>query len=291
MLISAYQTADFRRSAKSVAVDLLSTMPARHPVPVGSLVRAALVLGIGENSMRVALARLRSRGLVTSDERGLYHLSAAAEPINREVRSWRTLEQTVCDWDGSWVALDASSLPRGDRKGARKRARALQLLGFAPLSPALQVRPANLLRGVGGVRERLEVLGFAPDPVVFGLAELDVETDARARALWDVSALEAGYEASRAQLVKSAQRLPSLSTEEAMAESFRVGGEAVRRIVLDPLLPDPIVDGDARRALVDEMRRYDRIGRSYWKAWAGASVVLENSPASVGDLAAARAPA
>ena len=53
-----------------------------------------------------------------------------------------------------------------------------------------------------------------------------------------------------------------------MAESFRVGGDAVRQIVLDPLLPDPIVDVDARRALVAAMRRYDRIGRSCWKAWA-----------------------
>ena len=69
---SPYQLPDFRVSAKSVAIDLLSTMPPRYPVAVGALVRAAAALGIGENSMRVALARLRARGLVESDERGLY---------------------------------------------------------------------------------------------------------------------------------------------------------------------------------------------------------------------------
>jgi len=43
--------------------------------------------------------------------------------------------------------------------------------------------------------------------------------------------------------------------------------------------------------MVEEMRRYDRIGRDTWKAWAVASVELERSPADVGGLAAAHAPA
>ncbi len=69
-----------------------------------------------------------------------------------------------------------------------------------------------------------------------------------------------------------------------MSESFLLGGEALRQIVLDPLLPAPIVDVDARRALVDAMRRYDRIGRRYWKAWAGEAVELEQSPAAIGAI-------
>jgi phenylacetic acid degradation operon negative regulatory protein len=87
--------------------------------------------------------------------------------------------------------------------------------------------------------------------------------------------------------VQSAERLSSLSDVEAMAETFRLGGEAVRRIVLDPLLPEAIVDARARRALVDAMRRYDRLGRKYWKAWTGESVALERSPAEAGGMAAA----
>lgn len=292
---SPYQPTDPRLSAKSVAIDLLSTMPSRYPVAVAALLSAAAALGIGENSMRVALARLRARGLVESDERGLYRLSAAAEPVNREVRAWRSIEQGVSEWDGSWVAVETGDLPRGDRKGARRRARtrarALQLLGFEALSAALRVRPDNLVGGVPAVRQRLAALGYAPAPVVFKLSALDPDTDARARSLWDVSALEAGYAAIRARLAVSAERLSSLSTEEAMAESFRLGGEAVRRIVLDPLLPEPIVDTDARRALVDEMRRYDRIGRECWRAWAGESVEIERSPANVGGLADAAGPA
>jgi len=288
---SPYQLTDSRLSAKSVAIDLLSTMPSRYPVAVAALLSAAATLGIGENSMRVALARLRARGLVESDERGLYRLSSAAEPVNRQVRSWRSIEQSVNEWDGSWVAVETSGLPRGDRRGSRKRSRALQLLGFEALSAALRVRPNNLVGGVPAVRQRLAVLGYAPAPVVFKLSALDPDTDLRARSLWDVSALEAGYAAIRARLALSAERLSSLKIEEAMAESFRLGGEALRRIVLDPLLPEPIVDTDARRALVDEMRRYDRIGRDCWRAWAGEAVELERSPANVGGLADAPGPA
>lgn len=72
-----------------------------------------------------------------------------------------------------------------------------------------------------------------------------------------------------------------------MSESFRLGGEAVRRIVLDPLLPEAIIDTHARHALFDAMRHYDRLGRDCWKAWAGESVELERSPADVGELATA----
>lgn len=280
------RTTDARVSARSVVVDLLSTMPPRYRVAVGALVRGGVVLGIGENPVRVALARLRSRGLVESDERGLYRLSPAAQPINREVRSWRSIERATRPWNGAWLAVETSGLPRGTRNTARQRERALRILGFETLTPALRVRPDNLVGGVAAVRERLAALGHEPAPFVCGLADLDPATDAHARSLWDSRSLAAGYQELRARLVASAERLPSLCAEEAMAESFWLGGEAIRRIVLDPLLPGEIVDTRARRALVAEMRRYDRIGRRFWRSWAGESVELANTPADVGGLVA-----
>jgi phenylacetic acid degradation operon negative regulatory protein len=258
-------------------------MPPRYPVPVGALVRAAVILGVGENSMRVALARLRARGLVRSDERGLYRLGSGAEPVNRHVRSWRSIEDRVGSWDGSWVGLEPA-----EGTASRHFKLALRLLGFRPLTRTLQVRPDNLAGGVEAVRQRLESLGPAPAGLVFRLAELDAATDRRARGLWDTRALETGYRAIRERLRESEERLRTLSEEGAMAESFLLGGEAVRQIALDPLLPAPIVDVDARRALVVAMRRYDRIGRRCWKAWAGEAVELEQSPAAIGGLAGAR---
>ncbi|MCP5069872.1 MAG: PaaX family transcriptional regulator [bacterium] len=266
-------------SAKSVAIDLLSTLPSRYPVPVGALVRAAVILGVGENSMRVALARLRARGLVRSDGRGFYQLGADAEPLNRHVRSWRGIEDRVCPWDGSWVGL-------GPIEGAASRGASLaaRLLGFRPLSRSLHIRPNNLVGGVAVVRKRLESVRPGTAGPVFRLSELALDTDRRARTLWEPRALEGDYRATCDRLQESEERLPTLSKEAAMSESFRLGGEAVRQIVLDPLLPEPIVDVTARRALVEAMQRYDEIGRHYWKAWAGESAALQQSPAAIGGL-------
>ena len=121
---------------------------------------------------------------------------------------------------------------------------------------------------------------------MFRISELDGGCDRRARALWDAGALEIGYESTRARLEASAAGLPALAREAAMTESFLLGGEAVRQIVLDPLLPAPIVDTSKRRALVDAMRRYDGLGRRFWKSWAGESVALEQSPGDVHGLSA-----
>lgn len=285
MTPASYDKAPLPVSARSLTVDLLSTMPPRHPVPVGALVRAGALFGIGENSMRVSLARLRARGTVESNGRGLYRLSRVALRVNREVRSWSTVEANVTRWDGSWIAVETSGLPR---RSARVRERAFRLLGLEALTPALRVRPNNLIGGVEDCRARLSALGCTPTPVVFQLSELDDGTLERARGLWNVGQLESHYAETRRCLAASAERLPTLARDAAMAESFRVGGAAVRQIALDPLLPDSIVDVAARRAMIDEMRAYDRLGRDAWKQWAGASVELESSPVDRGGFDASQ---
>lgn len=274
-------------TAKSLILDLLSTLPAGRAVPVGALVRAAAVLGVGENSVRVTLARLRARGLVESGERGLYRMGAAAHAVNRQVRSWRGVEDEVRDWDGRYVAVQEAT-PAG-RAGARRRGTALRLLGFRSLTDRLHVRPDNLVGGVEALRERLDALEVGPGVIVFGLNALDTGSEARARSLWDAADLERAYASGVATLEASEARLPTLTREEAMAESFRLGGEVVRQIVVDPLLPAPIVDPQKRSRLVETMRRYDVLGRQYWKSWAGETVELEETPSEGAGLAAALA--
>jgi phenylacetic acid degradation operon negative regulatory protein len=50
-----------------------------------------------------------------------------------------------------------------------------------------------------------------------------------------------------------------------MVECFTLGGQAIRLLAFDPLLPAPIVDEGQRRSLVEAMRRYDRAGRRTWR--------------------------
>ncbi|NNL64976.1 MAG: hypothetical protein HKP30_01910, partial [Myxococcales bacterium] len=84
---------------------------------------------------------------------------------------------------------------------------------------------------------------------------------------WDAERLVAELRAIRREVEAGLERLPDLPTEQAMTESFRVGGRALRAIVLDPLLPDALVPGDERRALVAAMEAYDRLGREAWRGF------------------------
>ncbi len=255
-------------TAKSLVLDLLSTVGGRA-MPVRALVASAALFGIEENSVRVALARLFAAGTVERDERGAYRLGRRAEAVQAQVVSWRRLEDRVLPWSGGWVGVHTAALPRSERAVLRRSERALRFLGFRELLPGLEVRPDNLAGGAAEVRRRLVALGLPETAPVFALGELDPETDARARALWSSERLVASYRESAAAIAGSEKRIGKLTAPEAMAESFLLGGQVIRQLVLDPLLPESIVAGDERRALVAAMRRYDRIGRSHWRAFFG----------------------
>lgn len=270
--------------ARSLILDLLSTVP-RGSVPVRALVQSAGLFGLGANPVRVALARLRSRGLVASDERGHYRLAAAAQAVQHQVRSWRRLDELTRPWAGAWLAVHTGPLGRSDRTALRRRERALAFLGFRELEPGLVVRPDNLAEGTAELRERLYALGLEADALVFELASLDPDREHRARSLWDADALRDGYRAMGFRLRRSARDLAELPRERAMTESFLLGGEAIRLLVYDPLLPDELVPGEERRELLEQMLRYDRIGRD---AWTGVlEVEEERAPADTRGAASA----
>jgi phenylacetic acid degradation operon negative regulatory protein len=251
-------------SPKHLILDLLSSTRGRA-VPVKALVAAGAVFDISAESIRVALTRLRERGTIESNERGQYRIAALAQPVQRHVVGWARLAERVVPWRGGWIGVHTGGLARDARAQLRRRERALAFLGFRRLEPQLYVRPDNLAGGVDVVRGELQALGLEPEAIVFALAGLDPSAERRARSLWDAGELHRAYRQTRARLAQSAKRLGRLSEREAMAESFTLGGAAIRQLALDPLLPEPIVPAGERAALVDVMRDYDRQGRAYWR--------------------------
>lgn len=249
---------------KSLIVDLLVTVR-EGSMPVRSLVAAAELFGIPENGLRVALARLTAAGQIERDERGQYRFGARAAAVRAQVDSWRTLERRTVAWDGTWVGvLNATAAGASTRTQQRQSTRALLFLGMRQLGRGLSIRPNNLRGGVEQVRARLLALGVPEAALVFSLSNLDDEAEKRARALWDVEALETEYRRSIQELVRSEARLPRLPVREAMVESFLLGGRVIRKLVLDPLLPEAIAPTATRQELGETMRRYDRIGRACW---------------------------
>jgi phenylacetic acid degradation operon negative regulatory protein len=133
------------------------------------------------------------------------------------------------------------------------------------VAPDLWIRPNNLAGGVSFIRGRLRGLGLDAAAPVFRIAELDAPDEARACALWDGEALGRRYRETQEALAASRRRLGALPLRPAMVESFTVGGRAIRQIVLDPLLPAPLVDTGARHALLEDLKTYDRLGRERWR--------------------------
>ena len=267
-------------SARSLALDLLATVR-RGPVPVRALLDAAGLFDIAPNSMRVALARLCTDGRVARDERGRYRLSENA--LSDRVRSWNRVADRMRRWSGGWIAVHTTGLSRKPTP-LRRRARAFRFLGFRTLRAGLELRPDNLAGGASAIRAELLALGLEADALVMR-AELS-STDSNAAALlWDVEKLRAENRETRDTLAASSVRLPDLPRDEAMATSFLLGGSAIRQILLDPLLPAPIGDPEGLQGLVDEMRRFDKLGRNLWSGWmdeTGAKTLF--GPADVREL-------
>lgn len=253
-------------SAKAVVLEVLSAGESIHQgsLPVRSLVQAASVFDIAENSVRVAIVRLRAEGLLESPGRGEYQLGPSAQVVNEKIHGWRTVSTRVGAWDGSWAAAFTADLSRTDRPALRRRLRALRFLGFEELKPGLFLRPNNLKPGIDGIRTELHALGLDPEASVFLMQDLSAEEELRARAMWDSPQLEETYSKLHGELSHSMGRLEELPLDASLREVFLLGREGIRHVVLDPLLPNPLVDEDKRSAMVGTLQDYCDKGTNLW---------------------------
>jgi phenylacetic acid degradation operon negative regulatory protein len=212
----------------------------------------------------VSLQKLCAHERVARDAPGRYRLSGRSSVLTEQLRRWRRLEEQHRKWRGAWVAVHQPK--QGSGPPRRRRERALILLGFRELDTGVFLRPDNLRGGVPALRARVVALAGADQPstLVYGVSEFDPVTDRRARELWEVKALERGYRRLRDELARSRARLPQIGSEAAMVETFALGGQAIRCLIMDPLLPDAILDPTGRRELLEATRAYDELGRWTW---------------------------
>jgi len=242
-----------------------------RPLTARQAVESCALFGVGENSVRVALARLAAGGMIEATARGTYRLGPSAVQLAADVATWRIAEQRVCDWNGGWIAVHVGALGRSDRVALRARDRALGLLGMGELERGLHLRPDNLVGGVAVARVRLVKLGLEHDAAVFAARDFDATRERRACALWDGSALTQRYRETRRRLDVWLAGAGTLAPQVAARESFLLGNAAIRELVFDPLLPPPLVDVEARRAFVDAVVRFDAAGQAIWKRFLDAA--------------------
>lgn len=248
---------------KNLILNLLRA--ADGPLTSREAVGSCALFGIRENSVRVALVRLAASGLVEAAGRGSYRLGTKAKALAAELSHWRSAEERVCAWDGGWLMVSTGGLGRSDRAALRARERALALVGFALLEPTVFVRPDNLIGHAAAVRERLYALGLDHAAPVFSARDLDPVRERAARQLWDGATLNSSYRSTRHQLQAWMARADELDTDVAARECYLLGHDAIHQLVFDPLLPEPLVNVDERRAFSEAVQSFDRMGHAIWQ--------------------------
>ena len=252
-------------NARQMLMNLLRV--ADEPLDTARAVRACALFGISANNTRVALNRLVAAGLAEPVTRGAHQLGPHGRALADEVGAWRHAEQALQPWAGDWVMVLTGGLGRVDRHALRARERALALAGMKPLDTDVYIRPANIASGVDLIRSRLVALGLPPQAAVFLARDFDTDRAQRAPALWDTEALLKGYRQGLEALAASLTRLPTLPVADAARHAYLTGNQAIRHLVFDPLLPEPLVPTRERVAYRAEVLHYESVGRRVWQAF------------------------
>ena len=238
-----------------VILDLLRSARGRHQ-SASSLIDSGALFGFSENTIRVTLSRLMSRGRIESPRRGEYRLSPETDALNDFVERWRLGEDRVRPWQpGRWIL---AHLADADEPSAW----ALDALGFRAVRPGLFARPDNLALALDELHRLALGIGLADDALLVPGEPLG--DTAQWIPAWEPAALNRDYRDGLARLSASAERLDTLPAAEAKLECFRLGGEMIHRLAKDPLLPEPFADVTARRALWRATVDYDRQGKEIW---------------------------
>ena len=107
-------------------------------------------------------------------------------------------------------------------------------------------------------------MGLSPDAQIFHASNFDSKMETRIRDLWPIQSLENAYQSTYENLRESHNKIPNLSTQEALSESFKLGGNAIKILALDPLLPKEMIDTKLRENLHTSMEHYEKMGRPLW---------------------------
>ncbi|MBI2889228.1 MAG: hypothetical protein HYY13_00420 [Nitrospirae bacterium] len=253
-------------SPPSLVLDVLSVADP-GAVPVRFLIRAASLFAITENATRVALSRLVAAGKIEGapdGEPAAYGLSPSTRALNRYVRA-ACLEPPVRSWDGSWLQV-LLTVPERERSSRRRMKDALTAVRLASPYRGVWMRPSNLALSADDLRRSLHELG-----VTSGMDVLLSRFQSRRRerelaaGLWQLKDVSMRLQGVLARLRGSLRALDAMPRERALAETFAFGGEVIRLLYHDPLLPQELLPsgwaGPEVRSLFGE---YNGRGLALW---------------------------
>lgn len=258
-----------RLSARELILALIDSSSS-ETLTASYLITAGRLFDIDPGNVRVALARLVKESALVTTGRGLYQRGNRAGALHSLVRGWANVETALKPWQGNWLVAVLSHLNRGDRKRLRGWERALRLFGFADNGNGFWLRPANFATELDELRTRMLELGLSEQAPLLDVAELASPEPLQPDRLWPISDLEDGYRANLRLLEASTERLGGFddnfaTPDLAARETLLIGRAVTRDILLDPLLPEALIDTRLRGEMIDKMKAYDRVGKRLWR--------------------------
>lgn len=211
-----------------------------------ALVELSAPFGMGEDVVRVLMARLRKEGWFASTRNGRESRYALTE------RAWELLDsgrRRIFDrpaepWPGQWCVV-IYGVPESARPTRDRMRKSLAWLGFGPLAPSTWVsphdrRPEVALAWRDHPDVRLQLLMARSE----GLAD---DRDIAARC-WDLTALDEAYGRFLAtwEPAVAAWRLAPPAGEEALVARTRLIHEYRMFPFEDPALPAELLPGNWR---------------------------------------------
>lgn len=242
-------------------------------ISVKSLLAVGDLLGFSHNAIRVAISRLCTKELVISDAKGCYRLTDKTFVVSKFIDRWRLGENRVRPWQGQWLCCH---LPQGMQRTERNQSqKSLAWYGFRHGLSGLYLRPDNLNLSITELNNQLIESGLTPQATLFRAYDFNGEQVQHWPDLWDVDEITRTYQELNDRLSESYEHFFDMPMEKSLPESIVLGGNTLRTLALDPLLPEEMIDVAPRNALSTLMIKYEEQSKA---AWADMIKKLEAKP-------------
>ena len=138
-------------------------------------------------------------------------------------------------------------------------------MGFTQLEPGLHIRPNNIDADLAAIESHLLTLGMDKEAQVFLAQQFKPTDEEKIHHCWKPVELNLSYRKTTQELSRWIEKHKTLSLPQAARESYLMGNQAIKSIVLDPLLPAPLIDEQARATFFEAVRAFDTIGHGIWR--------------------------
>ena len=261
-----------KMNARDLIIDLLLGLQGRE-ISIKQIIIAAKLFEISENSIRVAVTRLSSEGVIEAIERGVYQFTVQShEWANVMLNRKNGIKQTK-KWTHQYLAVFTGELGRVDRTALNRRERALKRFGFKELEQGIYIRPDNLAITFDHLFSELKASGLEMTAKICQISHFDETTLATIPSLWSTQTLNQNYEKYSQMIQKWLATVDRISLEDAARESLLLGRQTISLLMNDPLLPENFVDVQLREQFALSVQQLDQTGLELWRKFYELSVV------------------